>query len=213
MGTAKPKAAGGPAVLQITWPREVVWEMRMRMRMRRYIRTYICMYMRMRYAGKCAGWRARRPIKAGNLLAPPADCACAWPAPEWSRFRFSSRRPRAGDRRTGTCAPRLPGPVRAGLQNTRAPATTGMRIHQQPPCMCDRTCQYRPYTHARARTPNINAPAYGPCELDFQSTLRPGMHLFPGLPMPLITRALGARGRAGPRGSCGKIALKPRPPS
>ena len=113
--------------------------------------------MRMRYTGKCAGWRAQRPTKTGLLLAPPADCAYAWPAPEWpwARFRFSSRQPRAGNRRTSTGAPRLPGPGRAGLKKKRAPATTGMRIHQQPPAVA------RPNIgriRTRARTPKLNAP-------------------------------------------------------
>ena len=50
-------------------------------------------------------------------------------------------------------------------------------------------------------------------EIFSQSILRPGMCLFPGLPVPRTTQAPAACGRAGPRGPYGKIALKPRPPS
>ena len=52
--------------------------------------------------------------------------------PSGPDFVFS-RRPRAG-MHTCACAPRSPGPVRAGLQNNCAPAITGMCIHQHPPC-------------------------------------------------------------------------------
>ena len=52
---------------------------------------------------------------------------------------------------------------------------------------------------------------HGPREFDFQSILCPGMRRWPGLPVMLTTRALVACGRAGHGGSCGKIALKPRP--
>ena len=77
------------------------------------------------------------------------------------------------------------------------------------PCMCDRTCQYRPAVHARVHQMH---PAHGPREFDFQSMLCLGMRRWPGLPVPLTTRALVACGRAGRGGSCGKIALKPVAP-
>ena len=186
-----------------------------------HIYTYMRICMRMHYAGTCAEWRARRPS------APPHRRRRDWPlACAASRLRVCmastqvgpsarcSRRPRGGDRRTGTSAPRLPGLVRVGLQNNRAPATTGMRIHQPPPCMCDRTCQYRPAVYARAHQMHPRARVrVRASRIRFQSALRPGMCMFPGLPVPLTTRALAACGRAGPGGSCGQIALKTRPPS
>ena len=103
-----------------------------------YMHIYIYIYIfALRYAGM-ARPAPQRPLPPAVRLA---TCLRRRPIarmhgqhPSGPDFVFS-RRPRAGDRRTGTCAcaPRSPGPVRAGLQNNCAPAITGMCIHQHPP--------------------------------------------------------------------------------
>ena len=93
--------------------------------------------------------------------------------------------------------------------------STNQHLHGHPPTP--------PPLHVRSHVP-ISARRYvrtyayiicthGPHEFDFQSILCLCMCLCTGLPAPRTTQALGACGRAGPGGSCGKIALKPRPPS
>ena len=175
--------------------------------------------MRMRYAGKCMRmeWRARRPIKTGRLLAPPADCAYAWPAPEWARFRFSSRRPapRAGNRRTGTGAPRLslPGPGRAGLLKKRAPATTGMRIHQQPPAVA-RANIGRIRTRARAYNkihvhPRACARA---SRIRFPINIAPGHAPVPGPASAANNPGPGSARPRRPRGILWQKRIKTAPP-
>ena len=111
---------------------------------------------------------ARFPL---NILTPPppavrlATCLRRRPIarmhgqhPSGPDFVFS-RRPRAGDRRTGTCAcaRRSPGPVRAGLQNNCAPAITGMCIHQHPPCPLH-VRSHVPISACSTRTRTPNAP-------------------------------------------------------
>ena len=75
--------------------------------------------------------------------------------PSGPDFVFS-RRPRAG-MHTSACAPRSPGPVRAGLQNNCAPAITGMCIHQHPPCPLH-VRSHVPISACSIRTSAPNAP-------------------------------------------------------
>ena len=134
--------------MQMTCPCAVVWEMRMR----RYICTYI-------YAHALC-WEvhgmARAPAPPGgetsNLLAPPAAIA-----------RMRGQHPSGPDFVSeGTRGPGIaePAPAPPTFQGRCARAFK-ITAHQPPPacastntplapCMCDRTCQYRPAVHARA---------------------------------------------------------------
>ena len=100
--------------------------------------------------------------ETGHLPAPPADCAYAWPAPKWARFRFQQAPAGRGSpdwHRHLRPGPRLPGPVHAGLPNNCAPATTGMRIHRHPPCPLHvRSHVQIPACSIRMRTRTPNAP-------------------------------------------------------
>ena len=101
-----------------------------------YIDIYIC---------ACAVLGSAQDGAPGAQAPPPAarlaTCLRRRPIarihgqhPSGPDFVFS-RRPRAGMHTCAcACAPRSPGPVRAGLQNNCAPAITGMCIHQHPPC-------------------------------------------------------------------------------
>ena len=115
----------------------------------------------------------------------------------------------AGSRGPGIAEP-APAPPACQGRDARA---LKKHAHRPPPACASINSPLRSrvlisavYARARARTKCNHA--YGPHEFDFQSILRPGMCLFPGLPVLLTTRALEARGRAGPGGSCGKTALK-----
>ena len=123
----------------------------------------------------------------------------------------------AGSRGPGIAEP-APAPPACQGRDARA---LKKHAHRPPPACASINNPLRSHVlisavYARARAYQMHpchVHAHGPREFDFQSILRPGMCLFPGLPVLLTTRALEARGRAGPGGSCGKNALKPRPPS
>ena len=86
-------------------------------------------------------WEVHRMARPAPPAARLATCLRRRPIarihgqhPSGPDFVFS-RRPRAGMHTCAcACAPRSPGPVRAGLQNNCAPTITGMCIHQHPPC-------------------------------------------------------------------------------
>jgi hypothetical protein len=106
------------------------------------MRRYICAYIYIYAHALC--WEVRGMARPVPQRPPPpavrlATCLRRRPIarmhgqhPSGPDFVFS-RRPRAG-MHTCACAPRSPGPVRAGLQNNCAPAINGMCIHQHPPC-------------------------------------------------------------------------------
>ena len=173
----------------------------------------------MRYAGKCARWRARRPSApppggATRMFLAAAGCAWAWPASEWARFCWH-KQAGAGRDLAGIAGP-VPAPPPGCGRCARAFKITA----HQPVFACASTnnsplhgrspCRHRP-ADTYVRTYVYIICTHGPPEFDFQSILC--MCLCPGFPAPRTTRALAACGRAGPGGSRGKIALKPRPPS
>ena len=104
----------------------------------------------------------------------------------------------AGSRGPGIAEPATPPPTCQG-RDARA---LKKNAHRPPPACASTSNLLRShvlisavYARARARTkcPHGHVHAYGPREFDFQSILRPGMCLFPGLPVPRTTRALAAR--------------------
>ena len=165
------------------------------------------------YDGKCARWHARRPS------APPPGRQDGKLPCGAGRLRVRMDSIRVVPVLLGT--PALAPPpgrdrcARAAEITARQPSIACASTDT--PYMCDRACRYQPVVCVCARTyvyVRIIC-THGPPELDFQSilVLCLGRCLCPGLQAPRTTRALGAWGCAGPGGSCGKIVLKPRPPS
>ena len=114
--------------------------------------------------------------KTSHLLAPQSDCAYAWPAPKWAPFRFQQAPAGRGSPNRHLRPPaRLPGPVRAGLQNNCAPAITGMCIHQHPPCPLH-VQSHVPISacSTRMRIPVPNAPGPRASRIRFPINIVPG---------------------------------------
>ena len=141
-----------------------------------YIYIHICAYacactMLVRAQNGVPGARAPPPTgggETGHLLAPPADCACAWPAPKWARVRAA-----AGGRGAGIAEP---APAPPACQGWCAWAFK-ITAHQPPPacastnyplaCAIARANIGPQYTHAHTKCTHVHAYAYGPREFDF----------------------------------------------
>ena len=120
---------------------------------------------------------------------------------------------RNGRRRESPNRHRRPPLARAGARGpSKNPRTgPGMRVHQQPPCMCDRTCQYRPYTHARAYTKCTHAYVRA-SRIRFPINIAPGHVPVPGPASAANNPGPGSARPRRPQGLLWQNRVKTAPP-